>query len=516
MKRILLTGLILHTVQFFCQHSDAAPAVRTVALSGQQAPGTLAGEYFQFFLQSPAINNAGQTAFRANVGTRVGAWSEGSGALAIVARVGDPVPALPTGITYSSVGYPFISDDGATVLRGGVTGPGIDFTNDFGIFSDRIGSLQFVAREGDQAPGLAAGVIFSAVIDDALVNSNGSTAFLASPGGYWTDATGTLALAYSGGVRSAAETGYNNSGQLTSIGSAGPCRDRCDIIRLVDSGTLSSVAYQGQQAPGTDIGVRFGAFFSQTLNSLGNVVFHAQVNSSGGYDNHGIWLYERGELSLVVRAGDDAPGFPPGVRYVSLSAPELNRKGQILFKAILTGTGIDSTNNQSLWIRDQHDQFQLLAREGEQAAGLSTGTLFSGFDSTAGRTINAPGQTAFFSTFNNPASGVQGAGVWAQDSVGNLHPVVWTGGELEVAPGDVRTVSFVSFYGNGNNEEGHRSGFNDRGQLAFYAQFTDGSSGIFVSHLVAVPEPSGMMLILSSTFALFTRRRPATNVTRKQ
>jgi hypothetical protein len=507
--RATIRVITLLLIGFLPPVAQAASQIRTVALSGQQAPGTLDGEAFQFFMLSPAINNAGQTAFRASVATRVGAWSEGSGALSLIARVGDSVASLPTGILYSLVGNPLIGEDGSTVLLGGITGPGIDSTNDFGILSDRTGSLQFVAREGDQAPGYPVGTSFSAVINEALLNANGSTAFPASPGGYWTDATGTLALTYSAGVvRPAAETGFNATGQLSLIGSAGPCRASCDAIWLVDSGTKTSVASTGQQAPGTEIGVRFGSFFSQSLNSHGHVVFHAVANSS----MYGIWLYKEGELSLVASVGDDAPGLPPDVEFGSIDAPELNRQGQILFKASLVGAAINSTNNQSLWLRDQHDQFQLLAREGEQAPGLPTGTLFSSFESTGGsfppadRTINALGQTAFFANFSNPTSGAQGAGIWAQDSTGNLHPIVWTGQQLEVAPGDVRTVSFFSFYGNGNNEEGHRSGFNDRGQLAFFAQFPGGSSGIFVSNLVAIPEPGILALVGIPALIMLLRR----------
>jgi hypothetical protein len=146
MRQILTAWVFSVAFQASYLNAVAATTVRTVALSGQQAPGTLDGEAFQFFMLSPAINNAGQTAFRASVVTRVGAWSEGSGALSLVARVGDPVSSLPTGIVYSSVGYPLIGEDGSTVLLGGITGPGTDSTNDSGILSNRTGSLQCYLR----------------------------------------------------------------------------------------------------------------------------------------------------------------------------------------------------------------------------------------------------------------------------------------------------------------------------------------------------------------------------------
>ena len=55
--------------------------------------------------------------------------------------------------------------------------------------------------------------------------------------------------------------------------------------------------------------------------------------------------------------------------------------------------------------------------------------------------------------------------------------------------------SFISPVPATEIEDGRRSGFNDRGQLAFWAQFTDGTEGVFVTNLVAVPEPSGCYLL---------------------
>src|SRR5262249_17299913 len=80
-------------------------------------------------------------------------------------------------------------------------------------------------------------------------------------------------------------------------------------------------------------------------------------------------------------------------------------------------------------------------------------------------------------------------GIFATDRSGTLHRIVGTGDVLEVAPGDFRTVDsrgIIRF---------SAGGFNDLGQVAFSALFTDGSSGIFVSNAVAVPEPSAVLLL---------------------
>jgi hypothetical protein len=68
-------------------------------------------------------------------------------------------------------------------------------------------------------------------------------------------------------------------------------------------------------------------------------------------------------------------------------------------------------------------------------------------------------------------------GIWATDRNGLLRLIVRKGDPVEVA-------------------------FNDRGQLAFGAGFTDGSSGIFISDLVAIPEPVSFALTGSALAVL--------------
>jgi hypothetical protein len=48
-------------------------------------------------------------------------------------------------------------------------------------------------------------------------------------------------------------------------------------------------------------------------------------------------------------------------------------------------------------------------------------------------------------------------------------------------------IEFIQFAGSLN---GDATGFNNLGQVAFLAEFTDGSEGVFVSNVVSVPEPS--------------------------
>jgi hypothetical protein len=81
---------------------------------------------------------------------------------------------------------------------------------------------------------------------------------------------------------------------------------------------------------------------------------------------------------------------------------------------------------------------------------------------------------------------------------------------LKTGPNDFRKISSLDFAANSGNGDGRQSGFNDRGQIAFAAFFMDGSSGVFVSDVVAVPEPGGYALLAALVLSVVRRieRRP--------
>jgi len=73
---------------------------------------------------------------------------------------------------------------------------------------------------------------------------------------------------------------------------------------------------------------------------------------------------------------------------------------------------------------------------------------------------------------------------------------------------DVPGIS-PDFEGTGN-QDGLASAFNEYGQLAFSAVFTDGSRGVFVTNAVAVPEPvMSFMSVLAASWLVSHRPRRA-------
>ena len=114
-----------------------------------------------FSFRDLVLNRAGKIAFTGILaGTSVdttndsGIWSEGRGTLGLVAREGDAAAGTGPGVMYDELyltGIPFILNGvGQTAFFSNLTGTGVSFLNDAGIFAtDLGGQVHLIAREGD-------------------------------------------------------------------------------------------------------------------------------------------------------------------------------------------------------------------------------------------------------------------------------------------------------------------------------------------------------------------------------
>ena len=112
--------------------------------------------------------------------------------------------------------------------------------------------------------------------------------------------------------------------------------------------------------------------------------------------------------------------------------------------------------------------------------------FYATFESFAEGVLNDRGQVAFRQSLAGAGVDVTNDfAIWATDSTGALQLIAREGDKLEVSPGDFRTISGLNRTDHTANSNGWPSAFNNLGQLAFWASFTDGSQGIFVSNKVA-------------------------------
>jgi hypothetical protein len=221
----------------------------------------------------------------------------------------------------------------------------------------------------------------------------------------------------------------------------------------------------------------------------------------------GMWLRRSsGELQSLFKLGDAAPGIAGDAQFIDVFDPVMNGSGRIAIVAAVAGTSVLPTNEVGLWSSglSADGNLELVARQGDLAPG-ETGTIFGVFLEPS---INARGQTAFMATGYDPAIAPglsQTVGIWGEDRGGVLRLVIESGQWLEVAPADLRQVASVSFTSETGGQDGKPRGFNDAGLLAFHATFVDGSSGIFVSNVLAVPEPHACSLLLTAAGMLWRR-----------
>jgi hypothetical protein len=489
--------------------------------------GTLLHPQFQYGYGGAVLNDAGQVAFRANLtgggvdfSNNQGVWSEGSGNLTLVARTGSQAPGAPSGVNFSTdpaleLFFPVFNDAGQTAFYGATTDGGL------GLWSEGSGSLAAVARSGQQAPGTPAGVTFTFnnlhdVLDAPVLNNAGQTTFrsyLAGPGvvtnvnnlGRWSEGSGSLALVARRGSTMPGlpagvvnngldEAGLNNAGEsvfYTQLSGSGVNSSNNQAIWSEGSGSLSMVVRRGNPVPGMP-GVTFdGIFAAGAINNAGQSVIVAGLSSDPppvGFGGDSVWLADSGNLTLIARRGTHAPGTPSGVNFEDFGGwSSLNEAGHALLNVLLSGTGVDVSNDQALFLRDRVGNLTPVFRFGNQAPGTITGTVFALKQELGlARVLNNAGQVASVQGLAGPGvDSTNDFGIWATDQSGALQLVVRKGNDLEVAPGDVRTISDLSFVGDTGNANGWPSAFNNVGQLAFWASFTDGSQGVFVSNKVA-------------------------------
>lgn len=125
----------------------------------------------------------------------------------------------------------------------------------------------------------------------------------------------------------------------------------------------------------------------------------------------GIWSGFPGELTLVVRTGEQVPGAPEGVRFRVVTGWHnalINDAGQITLNATLTGPGVDRTNDDAICLVSD-GQLSVLAREGGQVPDMADGIYF-------------------FSIYGPLLGGVDQVAFWASLIPHELYADIWIGG----------------------------------------------------------------------------------------
>ena len=493
--------------------------VRPVALSGQQVFGS-PGEQFISFRQ-PLISQQGHVGFVAGASVRGGMflWRDGVGQA--IARQHDPIVGS-TGLFYHTMGSPRIDDQGraaAWVTFSAGTGSGA-------IVAGLPGALTLQAVERFVEPPATGYISGAGVLRDPYLSRDGQLAFA---GGHqnerriYAGTPGSLArvLNTADPLPAAGPDVVIGQVDLTAVLEGGGVLARGQLYGgghnavpvplRVGPGGIEALVLPGQPAPGTG-----GGTFTQASavgNGLGAVAVTGSYLDPGGETRGGLWAGHAGGLSLLARPGDPAPGFAPGWSLAFAYGPMINRAGGVTTLAYAQdGMG---GQRQGVWVSGP-EGLELLARAGDPVANAGEGATVLSFTDVLGGgtpsfTYNALGRVAFTARTGTSVQDHAMSLVVSDPDLG-LVALATVGRPFEVERGDSRTVSLISVltsgaspFGGISSDSGFGTFLNDRDEVVFGLEFSDGSRGVF---LVVVPGPGAASLGLSmGLFAARRRRR---------
>jgi hypothetical protein len=516
MPGIVSRLLIVSALVVCVSGASVANLLRTVARTDQP---TVYGNTFQTFPYAPVINNLGRVAFPSfdSEGdyTRAALWSEGFGTLTRVLNGGDPTPGLVGG-RFGAFGTPVLHDSGDMAFAG------LDF-GQIGIWKQTAGIIEPLVVVGQPAPGTDS--IFGSSLYQSLFSSPGyneagqstfygwfteGSALFPADVAMFTDTRGPLEL-----VARAFRIGPAGVLRIRDLRDEPVINDNGEVaygVNLVRGaftagaaiyagvpGAIRTVVQSGEQVPNFPTDVKWDHIYYFSFNASGDTAFAADLRGPGitSANDMGLWVEQNQVPQVVARKGEQAAGAPAGQVYGNFfSHPALNSNRHLAFDGWLAGTGVDTTNDTAIWA-GPIDNLAIIAREGDVAPGAHDLATFAHIHYAYFVSMNAAGQVAFLAELaGDGVTLANNTGIYATDRIGRLRLIAREGDPLEVTPGITKIVQELTMFDNTNNEDGQQSSFNDLGQLAFRAVFTDFTEGIFVSSVATVPEPPAIVLFV--------------------
>ncbi len=521
LSRVAVSGIALATA-----YAPAGPGpLRTIALTGQIAPGAPSGQTYSAFsllgAAAPLLNEAGHVAFMAELtGAGVtaandrGIWSDAGGALRLIARDGDQAPGASPGQAHH---FDFgthtlrFNNQGHVAFVGRIAGAGVTADNSRAIWTDRDGDLSMAARAGWQAPNTPSGQVYASLNQDFSFTHADRIAFISSLSGPGiTSANGAAIFSDRSGQMSMVV----RSGEVASGQPGGGTLPYLGFTNLMMNSQGSMVFLSTTQAfPSNQTGVytdRFGAvellsastneLALPAINEVGDITFrYRQPNAlPGGISTTHLRFapHTGGPVLGVANLPPSPPSFPLSTG-VSLQPSSMNRHGDIAFPVVYNHFTPPASNNFRLGLAMQiNGSGVLVALSGHAAPGAGPGVTFGDF-SSVNFSLNDE-RLLVFST-QVTGTGVTSAndlGLWLADPTGAISLLLRTGDILDVNDDpsitDMRTLAGFGFLGDYGRRDGGSSAFNSAGELALLATFTDGSQGVFV---MTVPAPAALCLL---------------------
>jgi hypothetical protein len=411
----------------------------------------------------PVVNATGRIAFRGTLRTTTnpaGIWTDASGALLLTARAGDnpdgvTVPAGKPAARFTSFTSLYLPDDGKPVFIATIAGAGIGTTNNMGIWQvTGPATTKLLLRKGDSytfgaktvkitaitalkpvpfaggqsrsvAPdgGLSVLVTFSDLSKAIISARGGAPVVLVHKGDSITVPQDTTkvagifspAISLLGDVVWRGTVVPTNANGLTAANSA-------FIFQDVFGGARTIVAQAGTAAAGTarngPTDASFAAFSDPVIRADGKVAFRGTLKAGTGGAALGntIALFSNvgGSVAVQARQGNPPPGLASGVKFSAFTSYVLPDRGGVATLATISGTGIDTTNNQGLWAVDADGVLQKVLQKKDplEVNGtnrtVSSLKIFSALPFVAGqgRSYSSTGDLALLAGFTDLSTAI--------------------------------------------------------------------------------------------------------------
>lgn len=475
--------------------STAAGATTILAKTGDTAP-TGPGSFASF--SAPVLNNAGQVAFRAglagagvNFSSDTALYRSEENAIVQVVREGQAKP-IGTG-SFSDFLFIRMNDSGNVAFT-----DGLDFFSNLStaIYRGDESTAIEIARTGQTLPGGQG--VFQGFGTSALSNTDqvafadyrssgsGEDIYFYIDGLYRGDGVSTVPIARAvqvapTGPGSFSEFGrhfINDSGQTAYVAyliGAGVNSSNDTALYRFDGDDTIQIARSGQAAPTGP-----GSFLEVTLDSVialnnsGQSAFSAFVGGVGvnGSNNRGLFLGNGATTIQIARSGQTAPNGPGSFSSFSPFI-DLNDAGQAVFRASLSGAGVNATNSSGIYRFDGAATVEI-ARTG-QAAPSGPGSFTNFGDSFLNEfvALNDAGQGAFLAALGGVGvDSSNNTGLFLYDDQLGLLTVARKGDALLGS-----TITGLSFAASSPNES---NGFNNQGQVAYRFSLANGNSGVAI------------------------------------
>jgi hypothetical protein len=473
---------------------------------GGPVPGEPAGTTFAE-LGSPAINDSGAVSFLTTVRTTKGTRSGVFAGSSIMARDGEEVPGLP-GFQYAGFTEPAINTSGGVAFMADLTGPaaaGKKARKLGALVTSFGGSTRVIVRNGGPAPGID-GATIAAISSFRLTDSAiFFTARLSRTGGVtratdfglwsWTPGTDARLILRTGQALGAGSiqkfetlggvargTGQGRTATADSVVARATLTGRTSALILATADGTSAVLVKSDdlaEPPQTTRSGAGGAFFRAfgfPVVTSGRLITFSTTLGGVQLGKRAVFTGSNAPFNRLIGTGDAIVGLTD-TSLGGFSDPVRNDDGSIAFLATLAGRKVSAANRGAIFYSAGGGPLRVIARQGGPAAGIPD-AKWKSFKTLALPRHLGP---VFVGTLASGAGGVTAAndsGLWGASSDG-VPLLLAREGDTVAMDGGLKTIRKISILGPSRGSPDQPRAFSRNGRVAYLAQFTDRTQGVF-------------------------------------